>query len=52
MVSESTRCPACGEPVTTITQPGPVTYVLGPCGHQVDVDVYEELVDGVADESA
>ena len=34
----------CGEAISTVTQVGPVSYVLHPCGHQVDDGVYNDLV--------
>lgn len=30
------RCPACGTPVESARQVGPITYRLDPCGHQID----------------
>ena len=39
------RCPACGERIEEIESVGPVTHELQPCGHQVDEEVYQDLVD-------
>lgn len=38
------ECPACGEPIEEIESVGPITYALEPCGHQVDEEVYRDLV--------
>ncbi|PSP79045.1 hypothetical protein BRC81_06115 [Halobacteriales archaeon QS_1_68_20] len=41
---ETTRiCPACDEPIQSTDRIGPVTYVLEPCGHQVDDRIHAAL---------
>ncbi len=37
-------CPTCGEPIESTRQVGPVTYVLEPCGHQVDDRVLADFL--------
>lgn len=44
MTDESApRCPACGAVVEDARRVDSVTFVLEPCGHQVDEAVYRDL---------
>lgn len=43
--ASSKTCLICGEHVETTKSIGPVTYVLQPCGHQIDERVYREFVE-------
>lgn len=46
MTEESApTCPACGAAVEDARRVNSVTYVLDPCGHQVDEAVFADLFD-------
>ena len=36
-------CPACDVPVESFRQLGPVTWVLEPCGHQIDDRIHTDF---------
>lgn len=36
-------CPVCDEPIADAERVDPVTFVLQPCGHQVDERTYSDL---------
>lgn len=44
-MTEGPVCPACGAPVEDARRVDSVTFVLDPCGHQVDEAVYADLFD-------
>lgn len=37
------RCPACDAPVESVQDIGPVTWVLEPCGHQIDDRIHTDF---------
>lgn len=42
---EPHTCPICDTDITAATKRGPVTYVLHPCGHELDDHVYDDIFD-------
>ena len=36
-------CLLCDEPVEDVQQIGPVTFVLKPCGHEIDQEIHRDL---------